>query len=124
MVIGFTLTGHFVKTAAGRNVNLTADNRTNAIFAGLLKELHGTVHIAVIGERDRRHACFLDPPDQVGHATGPVQQAIFTMRMKVDKLRHQTASFLVSDCRNTNLFRQAHPCLPARRSEHCRTHCD
>src|SRR5262249_46707882 len=76
------------------DVRLVADDGVDARLFAAAIELNGPIEIAVIGQGDGVHALFFDVRDQLGNPVGPVEQAVVTMAMQVDKwLGHMTRQY-------------------------------
>ena len=61
---------HLIKAGAGRNINLTADDRLDPIFPGCPVKIDHAVHNTMVGDCSAVHAQFLNSgyilPDLVG----------------------------------------------------------
>ena len=100
---------HFVKTGAGGNVDLTADDGLDACFFRCLVKLHAPIHHPVVGAGNGSLSAFLHPVHQLVDAAGTVQQTVFGMDVEVDKVSpllvvlagfgHVVSSFLWSSSR-------------------------
>ena len=68
-----------VKAAAGRHIQLTADDGLDPGLFGGLVEIHAAVHDTVIGDGNGGLSQFLHPLHQRAQTAGAVQQAVFGM---------------------------------------------
>ena len=84
-----------VEAATGGDVDLTADERLDIGLFGLPKELDGTKHVAVVCGSNGVHAQFLNTAKQIAHANRPVQKAVLSVDMKVNKRRVMGHVFLM-----------------------------
>ncbi len=69
----------------GRQIQFAADDRLDAGLLAFQVEFSRAEHIAVVGDRHRRHILSLGLLDQIIEADGTVQQGILGVKMKVDK---------------------------------------
>src|SRR5262245_62336777 len=61
-----------IRPIGGRDVRLDADDRANPVLQRLVKEMEGSEHVAVIGDRDSGHAQLGDPATELGESIGAV----------------------------------------------------
>src|ERR1700686_4845444 len=90
MVIGAgfrIVAGFFGKTGTGGKVNLAADDRPEPGGAALEVELQGAEHVAMVGNRQRRHPVLFGFSDQIVKTDRPVKKRVLGMEMKMVKLR-------------------------------------
>ena len=69
----------------GRQVRLDADDRLHAAGLRGLVELEGAEAVAVIGDRDRRHAHLLAALEQIGHPGRTVEHRVLRVHVEVDE---------------------------------------
>ena len=69
-----------------RHIRFDADDRLDALVYGVTPELVGTVHIAVVGDADGRHAEFLDALDQIRDFRGTIKQRVMRMVVQLDEV--------------------------------------
>jgi hypothetical protein len=77
--------GLAVGALAGGDVRLVADDRVEAGRLALAVELDGAVQVAVVGQGQGVHAQLPGPRHQLGHAAGPVEQAVVAVTVQVDE---------------------------------------
>jgi hypothetical protein len=86
-LVGATLVGlppedrHFVEAALRGDVRLDADDRLEAVLHGLLVELVGAVHVAVVGHTDRGHVEARRLLEQRGDLRRAVEHRILGVHM-------------------------------------------
>ena len=80
-----------VAARARRQVGLHADDRLDPGRGGLPVELIGAVHVAVISDRDGRHALALAGGDEVAQPGRPVQHGVLGVNMQVREGPARTA---------------------------------
>ena len=68
---------------AGRDIGFDSHDRDHSAGLGLAQELDRPEHVAMVGQRNRRHPQRLDPLDQVRDLARPVQQAVMAVAMKM-----------------------------------------
>ena len=73
--------GFAVETGTRRHVNLTAEDRLDALRAGFFIKIDTAEHDAVIGDRGAVHAKFFDSGDVLFDLVRAVQKAVFGMYM-------------------------------------------
>ena len=83
-----------VKTASRRHIDLAAENRFDSLFDRRIVKLFYPEHIAVVGNRERRHTQRLGPFDQGFDRRSPVEDRILRMYVKMNKLTHNNKYFL------------------------------
>ena len=66
-------------------IYFTADDRINFCLSGCLIEVNDPVHVAMVSDSQAGHAQLPGPGHQVRYAAHAIQQAIFSMHMKVAK---------------------------------------
>ena len=71
----------FLKMRALGQIDLTAQNRLDALLLAFLIKLHRAIHGAVIRNGQRLHAQLLSIGHQLGDFRGTIQQTIFRMHM-------------------------------------------
>ena len=79
--------GLLVETAAGRNINLAADNRLDAPVARGLIKINCAAEHAVVGDRERGELQFAGFVHQPIEAAGAIEQRILRVQMQMDKIR-------------------------------------
>ena len=79
--------GFLVQPAARRDVRLASDDRFDAAFRRRLVEIDRAVHVAVIGDRDRRHLRRVRLLHHVINAARPIEQAVLGVQMQMDEIR-------------------------------------
>ena len=77
---------HLIKASAGRNINLTADDRLDARRLGSVKKRNASIHNTVVSDGTGRLPHLLEPVKHPVNAAGTVQQAVLGMHMQVGKL--------------------------------------
>ena len=75
-----------LQTAFWGNVGLKTYYGFYARLPRLVIKLYGAVHIAMVSQGQGTHTQFLCPVNEVVYPAGPVQEAVFTMDMEVDKI--------------------------------------
>ena len=83
----------FIKTGARRDIDLTADDRLDALGAASLEKRDRTVQVAVIGDSDGSMPRRLRRLRNIDNAACAVQQAVFAVQMQVYKI-HCRSSLL------------------------------
>jgi hypothetical protein len=78
--------------AARRDVNLAAENRLDAVLAGVIVEDHRREHVAVLGDRNRRHLQLRRLVEQFVDPARTVEQRELGVKMKVDEFSHRRHS--------------------------------
>ena len=80
--------GHFAGgvKAVLAHVDFAAEDGLDAVFRTRLLKLGGSEHVAVIGYGAGIHAVVLGLGAEIAKAYGPVQQAVFSVAVKVDKV--------------------------------------
>jgi hypothetical protein len=68
-----------------RDVGLDADHRLDARAGGLPEEVVGAVHVAVVGDGDRRHAQLADLLEHLLEPSGTVEHGVFGVHMQMDE---------------------------------------
>ena len=77
---------HLIKASAGRNINLTADDRLDARRLGSVKKRNAAIHNTVVSDGTGRLPHLLEPVKHPVDAAGAVQQAVLGMHMQMGKL--------------------------------------
>ena len=70
---------------ARREVGLRADDRLHAVLLGLLPEVERAEGVAVVGDRDRRHALLGGLAQHVAEAGGTVEHRVLGVHVEVDE---------------------------------------
>jgi hypothetical protein len=70
---------------AGREVDLAAEDRLDAVLLGGLEELDRAEEVAVVGERDRRHAELLRALEERIDLDRAVEQRVLAVQVEVDE---------------------------------------
>ncbi len=70
------------------DVGLAAEDRLHTVGLGLLVELDGAEHVAVVGHRHRLHAPFLNLAAEVRHADGTVEQRVLGVQVQMCEVIH------------------------------------
>ena len=89
MVIGArvgVVAGLLGEAGTGGDIDLAADDRLDPGGPALHVELHGAEHVAVVGDRHRRHPVLSGLGDQIVEADGAVEKGILGMEMKMDEI--------------------------------------
>src|SRR5271170_1943344 len=76
------------------DVKLAAQDRLNAPLFRRLKEMHRTINIAMVGDRNRLLADLGNMVDQLFNVAGTVQKGIIRMQMKMSEFGHCAALIL------------------------------
>ena len=92
-VVAAVVLAAFVETAAARNVHLASEDRFDPLFFGRIVKLLHAEHVAVIGNRQRRHAQFFGAFEQRFDRSRPVQDRILGMYVQMCKLSHFRFAF-------------------------------
>ena len=79
--------GLLLEPAAGRDIDLAADDRLDAFLARRLVEINRPVKHAVIGDRQRRELQLMRLVHQPVQPASPIEQRILGVQMKMDKFR-------------------------------------
>ncbi len=83
-----------IRPVAGSDVRLDADDRADAVLKSLVEEVEGPEHVAVVGDRDRRHAELGDALAQLGQSVGAVEEGVLAVEMEVDEVAGHRASII------------------------------
>ena len=70
------------------DVGLEPDDRLDARFLGLLVEIDGSEHVAVVGHRHGFHARGGQPLHQILHADRPIEERVERVQMEVNEVGH------------------------------------
>ncbi len=70
------------------DVELAAENGLDALLLRGLKEMHGSIDVAVVGDGDRGLADVLHALDELVHIAGAVEEGKVSMEMEVGELGH------------------------------------
>jgi len=84
-MMGVAAVACLVEPAAGRRVDLAAQDGLDVAGLGLLEEGHRSEDVAVVGQGHGRHLVLVGRFHQGGHLRGPVQYAVFGVVMKMDE---------------------------------------
>ena len=79
MILFLAVFAILVKTAVGRDVDLAADDRLDALGRACLVERHGAVHHPMVGDGDGGMSGRLRRLRDVFDAAGSVQKAVFAV---------------------------------------------
>ena len=90
-----------VKSGAGRDIDLTSQNRADPLFPAFLIKIHHAVHDPVIGDRCAVHAQLLHAADVVLNLVGTVQKAVFRMCVQMNKTQFRFPPPKTGFCRPT-----------------------
>ena len=77
---------YLIKAGAGRNIDLTADDRLDARRLGSVKKRNAAIHNTMVSDGTGRLPHLLEPVKHPVNAAGAVQQAVLGMHMQVGKL--------------------------------------
>ena len=75
-----------IGAAAGRDVDLAAEDRLDAALPRLVVERHGREHVAVLGDRHGRHLQLGGPIEQLADPARAVEQRELRVQVQVDEL--------------------------------------
>jgi len=75
-----------VEPALRGHVELAADDGLDPRLVGLLVEVDGTVHVAVVGDGHGGHPEFLGLFEEVAEADGAVQEAVLGVEVEMDEI--------------------------------------
>jgi len=70
----------------GIHVDLAADDWLDACGQAFIVKFHGAVHGAVVGHGDGGHSVLHGPGGELVAPYGPVEEAVFSMDVKMNKL--------------------------------------
>ncbi len=76
-----------LETGAGSDVDLAADDRLDPRPPSLAVELQGAEHVAVVGDRQGRHAELFGLLHQIADLDGPVEEAVLAVQVQMDEVR-------------------------------------
>ena len=94
----------FIKTRAGGDVGLYADNRFDAVrFAGLIK-FYGAMEVAMVGNGKRRHAVFFGQNHHLVYFGHAVQKRVVGVSMQMDEFRFHDLQIIYQQGNNPNLL--------------------
>ena len=82
-----------VEAAARRDVHLAAEDRLQPALARVVVEHHRREHVAVLGDRQRRHLQLHRFVEQLVDAAGAVEQRELGVQVEMDELRHSCFDF-------------------------------
>ena len=74
--------------AARRHVDLAAQNRPDAALPRVIVKDYRREHVAVLGDRDRRHLQLRRLIEKLVDAARAVEQGVFGVKVEVDEFRH------------------------------------
>ena len=86
-MVGFGLRPALVEAAAGGDVDLAPQDRLEAAVLGVIVEDDRREHVAVLGDRERRHLELDRFIEELVDAAGAVEQRELRMQMEMDELR-------------------------------------
>ena len=75
-----------IKTAFGRDIQFTADDRFDSVLIGMLIKIDRPVEIAVIGHRNGRHLIFFCLLEKVIEANRTVEEAVLGVKVKMNEI--------------------------------------
>ena len=87
-MVGLGLRPALLEAAALRHVDLAAENRLDAAGAGVVVEDHRGEHVAVLGDRERRHVELDRFVQQFVDAACAVEERELGVQVQVDEVRH------------------------------------
>ena len=87
-VVGFGLRSALLEAAALRHVDLAAEDRLDAAGARVVVEDHRREHVAVLGDRERRHVELDRFVQQLVDAAGAVEERKLGVQVQVNEVRH------------------------------------
>ncbi len=93
MVVVFADRPAAIVPTAGRDVDLAAEDRPHAALAGVVVERDRREHVAVLGDRHRRHAKRFDLIQQLIDPASAVEQRVFGVQVKVDEIGHRIEGY-------------------------------
>ncbi len=93
--------GFLFQPAAGRDINLAADDGLDAFFARGLVKINRAVHRAVIGDGERGELQFMRFFHQPVQPAGAIEQRILGVQMKMNKVRMRHGNRLTLKRRHT-----------------------
>ena len=102
-----------VKAGARRNIHLTSDDRANPVGFCLFVEVDGSVHCSVVGDGYRLLSQLLCPLHQLLDPARAVEQAVFTVDMKMNKLIFHSCIPPFTFSEDRRRFPRPSPALPA-----------
>ena len=85
------LAGIEIPPVTRRDIRLHPDDRIDSGLGKHLVELLHSPHVAVVGDRHRRHIHLLGQLDQSVHGTCAVKQTVMGMQMQMNKSTHITS---------------------------------
>ena len=88
MVVGLAGRAAPLAAAAGRDVDLAAEDWLDPMFPRLVVEHHAREQVAVLGDGEGRHAGLLRMFHQLADAACAVEQRILRVEVQVDELGH------------------------------------
>src|SRR5262245_14887722 len=88
--------GFLVEPAPGGNIHLTADDRLDALVPGGLIKINRAIEHAVVGYRQRGEFEVVGLLHERLEATRAIEQRVFGVQMKMDKIRVRHRSTLTS----------------------------
>ena len=102
----------FLVLAAGRrDVRLDPDDRPDAVLERFVEKVEGAEHVAVVGDRHRRHAELRDALAQLRQLVRAVEQGVLAVKVKVNEVAGHRNPILLSrkmiETRSTMIARRA-----------------
>ena len=88
VVVGLPRRAAPLATAAGRDVDLAAEDRLDPPFPRLVVEHHAREHVAVLGDGEGRCAGLPGVVEQLTDAAGAVEQRVLGVEVEMDELGH------------------------------------
>ena len=86
VVVGLLVrVGPPVETAAGRHIDLTAEDGLDPLGLGRFEELDGSEDVAVVGEGDSRHIVVVGRVDEVLDPEAAVEDAVLRVVVQMDE---------------------------------------
>ena len=95
VVVGLPGRAAPLAAAAGRDVDLAAEDRVDPPFARLVVEYHAREHVAVLGDGEGRRTGLLRMIEQLADAAGAVEQGVLRVQVQMNELGHGCRSIRV-----------------------------
>ena len=86
VVGGLARRARSIRAIAGRDVDLAAEDRLDAALPRFVVERDGREHVAVLGDRHRRHLQLGGPVEQLADPARAVEQRELGVQVEVDEL--------------------------------------
>ena len=83
-----------IRAVSRSDVGLDADDRPHAVLEGLVEEVERPEHVAVVGDRHRRHAELRDSLAQFGKPVRAVEKGVLAMEMEMNEVAGHRASII------------------------------